>query len=126
MATMHQQKAATSLKANQVRELQKLLKEEGYEVGNVDGIIGPRTTGAIRQYQNDRNLDGSGIPDEKTLRSLAPDRKQQEFFGLAPEFGEKDDLKPEGMTPEKEGMMPEKEGMTPEKKMDVEPGKKGY
>ena len=114
MATMHQQKDATSLSANQVRELQNLLKEEGYKVGNVDGIIGPVTTGAIRQFQTDRDLEVTGIPNEKTLRSLAPEREQQEFFGLSPEFGEK------------EGMTPEKEGMTPEKKKDAEPMKKGY
>jgi peptidoglycan hydrolase-like protein with peptidoglycan-binding domain len=114
MATMHQQKDATSLSANQVRELQNLLKAEGYKVGNVDGIIGPVTTEAIRQFQTDRDLEVSGIPNEKTLRSLAPEREQQEFFGLAPEFGEK------------EGMTPEKEGMTPEKNLDAEPMKKGY
>ncbi|MBE0574602.1 MAG: peptidoglycan-binding protein [Desulfuromonadales bacterium] len=114
MATMHQQKDASSLSEKQVRELQNLLKEEGYEVGDADGIIGQDTTEAIRQFQTDRDLEVTGIPNEKTLRSLAPDREQQEFFGLAPEFGEK------------EGMMPEKEGMTPEKKMDAEPMKKGY
>ncbi len=114
VATMHQQKDAKSLSANQVRELQNLLKGEGYEVGNVDGIIGPVTTGAIRQFQTDRDLETSGIPNENTLRSLTPDREKQEFFGLSPEFGEK------------ESMMPEKKGMAPEKKMDAEPMKKGY
>lgn len=114
VATTQQQKAAPSLSENQVRELQELLKEEGYKVGDADGIIGSDTTAAIRQYQSDRDLEVSGISTEKTLRSLAPEREQQEFFGLAPEFGEK------------EGMKPEKGVMTPEKKMDAEPMKKGY
>ena len=128
MAKMHQQKDATSLSANQVRELQSLLKKEGYKVGNVDGIIGPVTSGAIRQYQTDRDLEASGIPNEKTLRSLAPGREQQEFFGLAPEFGEREGVKPEkeGMSPEKGIMTPEKGVVTPEKKMDGEPMKKSY
>lgn len=106
MATMDQQQKAASLSEDQVRELQNLLKNEGYEVGDADGMIGPDTTEAIRQYQTDRDLEVTGIPNEKTLRSLAPEREQQEFFGLAPEFGEK------------EGMMPEK--------MGVEPMQKGY
>ncbi len=108
LATMDQQQEAASLSEDQVRELQNLLKEEGYEVGNADGIIGPDTTAAIRQYQTDRDLEVTGTANDKTLRSLAPESDQQEFFGLAPEFGEKDD------------------GMMPEKNEDVEPVKKGY
>ena len=120
MGTMHQQIGATSLNENQVRELQNLLKEEGYQVGDADGIVGSDTIEAIRQYQTDRNLEVSGDLNEKTLRSLAPEREQQEFFGLAPEFGER-----EGQKPGKGIMTPEKGVVTPEQK-DAEPAKKGY
>lgn len=101
MAASHQQVAAHPLSVTQIRELQKLLNDQGYNAGVSDGIIGPNTTAAIRQFQLDSKLTSSGIPDSEMLRLLSPDAKKQEFFGLAPEFGEQRDM----MTPESDKMM---------------------
>ena len=37
----------------------------GYDAGAADGLIGPRTANAIRQYQRDHNLliDGRATPE---------------------------------------------------------------
>lgn len=96
MATQH-------LDMNQVRELQKLLNDQGYNVGVPDGIIGSSTTEALRQFQLDNQLTNSGMPDPETLRLLSPDAEKQEFFGLAPEYGEQKEM----MEPESKKMMEE-------------------
>lgn len=84
--------AAQQLDMNQVRELQKLLNDQGYNVGVPDGVIGSSTTEALRQFQLDNNLANSGTPDAETLRLLSPDAEKQEFFGLAPEYGEQKEM----------------------------------
>jgi len=45
--------------------IQQQLNRLGYDAGTADGLIGPRTTSAIRQYQRDHNLliDGRATPE---------------------------------------------------------------
>jgi peptidoglycan hydrolase-like protein with peptidoglycan-binding domain len=88
--TQQQRMAAHSLDNNQVRELQKILKGKGFDAGAVDGILGPRTQQALRDFQKSEGLTASGNPDKATLQALATDAKTQEVFGLSPEFGEKE------------------------------------
>lgn len=77
------------LNEEQVSEMQRLLKSQGYAVGSGYGIIDDETRVAIRQFQDTEGLTVTGHPNNETLRALAPNRDQQEFFGLSPEFGEK-------------------------------------
>jgi hypothetical protein len=83
--------AALQLNQEQVRELQTILNEKGHDAGVVDGIIGPRTSNAISEFQKSEGLATTGKADEKTLRALAPSAEQHDFFGLSPEFGEKEE-----------------------------------
>lgn len=53
-----------------IRGVQEMLKREGFDVGPVDGILGPRTAAALREFQQQRGLARSGEPDEATLREL--------------------------------------------------------
>jgi peptidoglycan hydrolase-like protein with peptidoglycan-binding domain len=53
-----------------VREVQELLNLNGYSAGPVDGVVGPRTTGAIRAYQSDYDLEATGRPSFGLLRHL--------------------------------------------------------
>lgn len=56
-----------------VRWLQTGLKTLGYDPGPIDGIMGPRTTAAIKQFQADNGLvpDGwAGIATEAKLDEL--------------------------------------------------------
>jgi peptidoglycan hydrolase-like protein with peptidoglycan-binding domain len=82
--------AAVSLDSKQISELQRILSDKGYEVGAIDGVIGESTEKALRDFQTANELAVTGNPDKETLRALAPDAETQEFFGLSPEFGEKE------------------------------------
>ena len=45
-----------------VREVQDELARRGYDVGPVDGRLGPRTKAAIREYERDAGLPVNGLP----------------------------------------------------------------
>lgn len=53
-----------------VRSAQESLQRNGLEVGPLDGILGPRTQAALREYQQKRGLPASGRLDAETLQSL--------------------------------------------------------
>lgn len=52
--------------------LQARLNNLGYHCGDVDGILGPRTTDALRAFQSDAlgRTDPDGVPDEQTRNAL--------------------------------------------------------
>lgn len=77
-----------SLNSEQISEMQKILDSQGYKVDDVNGVLNDSTREAIRQFQEAQGLVVTGMPNEETLRALAPDSKRQEFFGLSPEFSE--------------------------------------
>jgi peptidoglycan hydrolase-like protein with peptidoglycan-binding domain len=53
-----------------VKRAQVALKEQGYYEGQIDGVMGPRTSTAIRTYQREHNLTETGDLDPETARSL--------------------------------------------------------
>ena len=53
-----------------VSDIQQKLNDLGYDAGPVDGLIGRKTRGAIRAYQNDAGLPVTGEPDAAFLESL--------------------------------------------------------
>ncbi len=55
------------------RELQRLLAARGYDIGEIDGIIGPRTRAAIRDYQAKKRRRVDGFPRQETLELLRSD-----------------------------------------------------
>ena len=56
-----------------VRNIQEALSEMGYDPGRADGIMGPRTAAAIRQYQ-----EGHGLPiDGRATADLAAHIQEQ-------------------------------------------------
>jgi len=59
----------TNTKPNTVRQLQTALKNQGFNVGTVDGVIGKQTLQAVRSYQMQRGLPTGGLT-LTTLRSL--------------------------------------------------------
>ena len=50
--------------------LQQQLVDRGYDPGPVDGIFGPRTDAAVRQYQYDNGLQADGVVGPRTWASL--------------------------------------------------------
>lgn len=53
-----------------IADLQLRLAALGYPVGAADGIIGARTRGALRIFQEQNGLDQTGSPDKATMVSL--------------------------------------------------------
>jgi hypothetical protein len=57
-----------------VRHAQAALIAQGYDVGQVDGQLGPNTRSAVRRFQADRGLTQSGSLDNSTLAALGVNR----------------------------------------------------
>jgi hypothetical protein len=53
-----------------IANVQSALQQEGYYHGEVDGLLGPATRGAIADYQRDHGLDITSAIDQPTLESL--------------------------------------------------------
>lgn len=53
-----------------VKAAQEALKAQGHDPGPIDGILGPRTEAALREYQQDKGLPITGRPDRTTLAQL--------------------------------------------------------
>ena len=67
--------ASMSVNADQVRALQQALKDQGYDPGDIDGKMGPKTQAALRDYQQKQGLKATGRPDAETLAKLGVDAK---------------------------------------------------
>jgi lytic murein transglycosylase len=52
------------------RELQRLLIQHGYDVGEPDGAVGKKTKDAIADFQSKNNLERNGRPSTKVLEAL--------------------------------------------------------
>jgi peptidoglycan hydrolase-like protein with peptidoglycan-binding domain len=59
--------------ANDTLVLQQALTLLGYDVGRVDGRMGPRTISALAQYQRERGLATTGRLDARTVTRLTDD-----------------------------------------------------
>ena len=53
-----------------IANVQAALQQQGYYRGDVDGLIGPLTRGAIADYQRDHGLYTTSTIDQPTLQSL--------------------------------------------------------
>lgn len=52
------------------KELQAWLNDNGYDSGKVDGIYGPETTQAVRNFQSDAGLKTDGDAGKETIRKI--------------------------------------------------------
>jgi Putative peptidoglycan binding domain len=59
-----------SISPAQVREVQKKLNDQGYHAGPVDGILGPNTQAAIRNFQEAKGLKATGQLNQETMNAL--------------------------------------------------------
>lgn len=63
-------KGVKNLDRNQVRSLQDALYRHGYMPGPADGILGYKTSAAIREFQKDAGLPVTGMATNETLMKL--------------------------------------------------------
>ena len=59
-------------KENQVRTIQTWLAEEGYDPGEIDGMMGTATRNAIIAFESSRGLVPQGEPSANILAELSP------------------------------------------------------
>ena len=60
------------LQGDRVLDLQQALADRGFDPGSADGVFGPATDRALRDFQRDAGLDETGVLDEPTQAALAP------------------------------------------------------
>ena len=53
-----------------VREAQRALNDKGFSAGAVDGVMGPHTEQALRDFQQSQGLNATGNLDQPTLSAL--------------------------------------------------------
>lgn len=53
-----------------IRKVQTLLKDKSFDPGPIDGVDGPRTTSALRGFQEHFGIKSSGTIDNQTLFAL--------------------------------------------------------
>jgi peptidoglycan hydrolase-like protein with peptidoglycan-binding domain len=54
-----------------VRTAQQALRDRGFDPGPIDGVMGPRTTAAVKDFQQKENLNVTGSLDADTNARLA-------------------------------------------------------
>jgi len=63
-------KVAAKSEGTNVRAAQQALRDQGYNPGPIDGVMGPRTSAALRDYQTKQGLTASGQLDDATMDKL--------------------------------------------------------
>jgi peptidoglycan hydrolase-like protein with peptidoglycan-binding domain len=62
--------AVPKLDQEKIRQVQEALHARGFNPGPADGILGPRTERAVRDYQDRYGIKASGDIDNQTLYAL--------------------------------------------------------
>lgn len=65
-------------------ELQQMLADLGYEVGPIDGIVGPMTRTAVRGFQRDVGRPADGFPTQALIEQI---RRTREVLGRQAKLG---------------------------------------
>ena len=64
------QASAGELGTAEIREAQERLILAGLDPGHIDGVLGPKTQAALREYQAAHGLQRTGTLDEKTRNAM--------------------------------------------------------
>jgi lipid-binding SYLF domain-containing protein/peptidoglycan hydrolase-like protein with peptidoglycan-binding domain len=69
----------SSMSHEKVRQAQTALKDQGFDPGPIDGIMGPMTMTALRNYQLHNHLQDTGMLDPQTESSLLSGARASTF-----------------------------------------------
>ena len=53
-----------------IKQVQEQLRSMGHDAGPADGIMGPKTQAAVKEFQESKGLQASGRLDSQTLAAL--------------------------------------------------------
>lgn len=69
-SSMMENRSSQAINQDSVRDMQQALAQHGYRVGRVDGLMGPQTRQALRQFQQDEGMRATGQADQQTMAAL--------------------------------------------------------
>lgn len=61
---------AGELSQSSVMEVQDALTQQGFNPGPTDGMMGPQTASALREFQQSKGIEATGQADQQTLAAL--------------------------------------------------------
>jgi peptidoglycan hydrolase-like protein with peptidoglycan-binding domain len=62
-------------KKEHVKAAQQALKDKGHDPGSIDGVMGPKTQAALKDFQSKEGLKASGQLDTETMSALGVQAK---------------------------------------------------
>lgn len=83
---------------NEVKEVQRRLKQWGYYKGAVDGIYGQGTLSAVKAFQKKNGLTADGIVGKATYAALGMNDSYNALEGNKPNQGQSQSSAPSGYT----------------------------
>jgi hypothetical protein len=75
---------AMNLSQEEIRDLQISLNEKGFNVGEPDGRLGPRTNRALKEFQQRQGLQATGHIDQRTVQALGINVREQQGGSVEP------------------------------------------
>ena len=63
-------RSAQDWSKDEIQQIQKALNEKGFNVGEVDGVLGPQTKKALSDFQQKQGMQATGEVDSKTMTAL--------------------------------------------------------
>lgn len=67
---INQQPQPGGLTRGQVIIVQQMLIQRGFDVGQPDGVVGPKTMAVVGQLQQKAGMPVTGLPDQRLLEAL--------------------------------------------------------
>jgi peptidoglycan hydrolase-like protein with peptidoglycan-binding domain len=67
-----------------VRMAQQALQDKGYNPGHIDGVMGPKTRAALKEFQQKEGLEANGQLDMTTMSRLGMDSRTSETPSTEP------------------------------------------
>jgi peptidoglycan hydrolase-like protein with peptidoglycan-binding domain len=71
MSSRSTRTSATRVSKSEVKQAQQALREQGLYRGRIDGVLGPKTKTALRNFQRKNGLPATASLDRRTMASLS-------------------------------------------------------
>jgi peptidoglycan hydrolase-like protein with peptidoglycan-binding domain len=86
-----------NLSKDEIQQVQQALDQKGFKSGQPDGVLGPETKNAIKEFQQKQGWNATGELDNQTLSALGVSTNGQNAAGQRPSTtGEQHPSNPSG------------------------------
>jgi peptidoglycan hydrolase-like protein with peptidoglycan-binding domain len=73
-----------NLSKDEIQQVQQALDQKGFKSGQADGVLGPETKNAIKEFQQKQGWNATGELDNQTLSALGVSTIGQNATGQRP------------------------------------------